>query len=134
MPLNEIFRVPSPKQVRFRPSESEEEEGEHLQVDNDSSVLTSPTEVPRVETVSPPETPEVEERALPPIEMSSDIPAEITCPLESNDVMVMPQVSAVNAVGQDNSVLNLSSDEPVQGLRRSTRVKRLPPALKDYKM
>ena len=131
VPLNEIFRVPSPKQVRFQPSESEEEECEHLQVDNDSSVLTSPTEVPCVENIPPSETPQVEESAVSPIEMSPDIPAEITRPLESNDVMVMPQVSAV---GQDSSLPNLSSDEPVQGLRRSTREKRLPPALKDYKM
>ena len=100
-------------------------------MDNDSSVLTSPTEVPCVENIPPSETPQVEESAVSPIEMSPDIPAEITRPLESNDVMVMPQVSAV---GQDSSLPNLSSDEPVQGLRRSTREKRLPPALKDYKM
>ena len=39
-----------------------------------------------------------------------------------------------NAVGQDTCLLNQPSEGPAEGIHRSTYVKRLPTALKDYKM
>ena len=71
VPLDEIYRVPSPKQVHFQPSEQEEEEWENLSVDNGSADFVPPAQALRLD-----------ESAVPPIERNTDIPAEITLLLE----------------------------------------------------
>ena len=93
-------------------------------MDNGSADCVPPAQVPRLD-----------ESAVPPIERNTDIPAEITLPLEENEASMSPEDStSENAVVQDTCLLNQPSDGPAEGLRRSTRVKRLPPALKDYKL
>ena len=48
VPLNEVYRVPSPK-VHFQPSEQEEAEWENLHMINRSADFVSPAQVPRLD-------------------------------------------------------------------------------------
>ena len=70
IPLNEVYRVPSPRQVRFQLAESEEEEW-----NESSNINTSPAVAPTAEANPPPE-----KFSVAPIESDLDIPSEITLP------------------------------------------------------
>ena len=70
IPLNEVYRVPSPRQVRIQLAEPEDEEW-----DESSNINTSPAVAATAE-VNPPQ----EEISVAPIERDLYIPPEITLP------------------------------------------------------
>ena len=122
IPMNEVYRVPSPKQVQFNIAETEEDEWEcqdNLSSDQENIHQTQTDHTP-----------------VPPIEQEIDIPPEISLhPDSSSTADVSEDVAVSDARPPDvrGSIYVQSSEDSAQVLRRSARDRR-PKVYEGYQM